>query len=256
LIQALTRKHDALTQAWLAQWRSTWQVPPQENAACVVISSIHFPDRSTDWGTMMWASPNDLQVRSGRLWVQRHKGWQPVHGLICESDGDANDPLESTDASLGGVAGLFTCIRQSTLSVLNMPGLGFLDEAAWAAFWPSLCQQLLGEPLMLPSPATWWLGEEDTRQQAQDLTCTARLWPHDALRAPPPTPTAMWLREDQDSGRQAAWTTALLRPEGWTLQQQLQIQSIWRMGLWCGVNGSEGIAQTEVCPVTPLEIGA
>jgi hypothetical protein len=245
LAQALGQHHDALTQAWLAHWRGTWHVPSGENAACVIMSSIPQPDRSTDWGNLWWASSNDLQVRSGRLHVQRPNGWQPVHGLICETDLDANDPLEGTEANLGGVAGLFSCIRQHTLSVLNMPGLRFLDEAAWAAFWPNLCQQLLGEPLMLPSPASWWLGEDNARQQAQSLTCAAWLRPHDAMHAGQPTPTAMLMPEGNQARREAAWTTALLRPEGWTLQQHLQIEATWRVGLWCGQPGPAGIVQTE-----------
>jgi Circularly permuted ATP-grasp type 2 len=235
----------ALPPDWLAHWGSACQVSPGETAQWVTMSSSCDPDGRTDSGGVWRAHPSQLQVRSGRLWAQRPEGWRPVHGLICETEMDASDPLESTHTNPGWLAGLFSCIRQGTLAVVNMPGLGFLDEAAWAAFWPSLCLQCLGEPLTLPSPASWWLGEDQARPQAHSLTGAAWLWPHDAEPAEQPAAAAIWLRPGDEAARQAAWASALARPEGWTLQQSLKLEAAWRVWVLCGQGGPEGIAQIE-----------
>jgi uncharacterized circularly permuted ATP-grasp superfamily protein len=234
-----------LSRNWMTHWRNTWPVPPQEHATCVVLAASLQPDRSTEWGTLCWVTSDELQVRSGRLWMLRPSGWQPVHALIAHDDQLANDPLEGVDADGGGVAGWLSCIRQHTLSVINMPGMGFLNEAAWSAFWPSLCQQLLGEPLLLPSPASWWLGEELARQQAQALTLDARLLPQDAGPAQQPIASTIALAPGVPAGQQAAWDVVVQRPEAWTLQQHLQIESAWRVDACATPTGPSGMVQIQ-----------
>ena len=41
----------------------------------------------------------------------------------------------------------------------NALGSGVLESGALLGYLPELAAQLLGEPLQLPSVATWWLGE-------------------------------------------------------------------------------------------------
>jgi len=254
--QARAHHGAALTSAWLAHWGKACQVSVHETAQWVAVTTAPVSERLPDAPGMWWAHLNQLQVRAGRLHVQRPHGWQPVHGLMGDTELDTHDPLESSDATSGGVAGLLSCVRQGTLSLLNMPGLGFLDEAAWSAFWASLCLQWLGEPLLLPSPASWWLGEADALQQAQSLTCDAWLLPHDAARAGPPGPTALRLREGDQGARQAAWATACARPEDWTFQQHLSLEATWRVWVCCGEGGPAGIVQPESLSGPHLEVGA
>ena len=232
---------------WWAHWQSSWPVPSGERACGVILASDPVPERLSDGVTWCWATPDRLQVRGGRLHVQLAHGWHVAHALCGASDLDAQDPLESTPTQFQGIAGLHACIRQHTLSVLNMPGLGFLNEPAWSAFWPSLCQQWLGESLLLPSCASWWLGEESVLKEAQQQPIRGWLLPHDASRDWPSTARPMRVGHGDENEDRLAWLTVRSRPEGWTLQQQLHITRAWRVAICCGEGGPEGI-----CHVQPL----
>jgi len=43
--------------------------------------------------------------------------------------------------------------------IANALGSGVVESAAISGFLPNICQHLLGEPLLIPSVATWWCGE-------------------------------------------------------------------------------------------------
>ena len=44
--------------------------------------------------------------------------------------------------------------------VANALGTGVLESAAWLGFLPPIAERLIGEKLLLPEVATWWLGEK------------------------------------------------------------------------------------------------
>jgi uncharacterized circularly permuted ATP-grasp superfamily protein len=44
--------------------------------------------------------------------------------------------------------------------VRNALGTGVLESAAWLGFLPPIAERLIGEKLVLPEVATWWLGEK------------------------------------------------------------------------------------------------
>ena len=44
--------------------------------------------------------------------------------------------------------------------VSNALGTGVLESAAWLGFLPPIAERLIGEKLLLPEIATWWLGEK------------------------------------------------------------------------------------------------
>ena len=49
--------------------------------------------------------------------------------------------------------------RAGHVLVANAFGTGVLESPALLAFLPPVCERLLGEPLAMPSVATWWCGE-------------------------------------------------------------------------------------------------
>ena len=57
------------------------------------------------------------------------------------------------------MAGLTECARRGSVLIANALGSGVLESGALLGYLPALSQRLLGEPLKLPSVATWWLGE-------------------------------------------------------------------------------------------------
>jgi uncharacterized circularly permuted ATP-grasp superfamily protein/uncharacterized alpha-E superfamily protein len=100
----------------------------------------------------------DLTVRDGVAYLKTLAGLQRVHVIMRRVDDDCCDPLE-LDASLQGVAGLTHAAQRGNVLVANSLGSGLLESGALFGYLQGLCQRLLGEPLNMPSVATWWCGE-------------------------------------------------------------------------------------------------
>jgi uncharacterized circularly permuted ATP-grasp superfamily protein len=102
---------------------------------------------------------NDLTVRDGCVWMKTVEGLKRVHAILRRQDDDYCDPLELRSDSALGIAGLTDCARRGTVFLANALGSGVLESGALLGYLPRLSRQLMGEPLKLPSVATWWLGE-------------------------------------------------------------------------------------------------
>ena len=102
---------------------------------------------------------SDLTVRDGCVWMKTVEGLKRVNAILRRQDDDYCDPLELRSDSALGVPGLTDCARRGTVLLANALGSGVLESGALLGYLPKLSEQLLGEPLRLPSVATWWLGE-------------------------------------------------------------------------------------------------
>jgi uncharacterized circularly permuted ATP-grasp superfamily protein/uncharacterized alpha-E superfamily protein len=102
----------------------------------------------------------DLTVRDRRIFLKTVEGLQPVDVILRRVDDSFCDPLELRGDSFLGVAGLVDAISAGNVAVANALGSGVIETAAMMAFLPGLSTKLLGEPLKLPSVATWWCGQE------------------------------------------------------------------------------------------------
>ncbi len=102
---------------------------------------------------------NDLTVRNDRVWLKTIGGLERVHAIVRRQDDDYCDPLELRSDSALGVAGLTECARRGNVLLANALGSGVLESGALLGYLPKLARRLLGEELLLPSVATWWLGE-------------------------------------------------------------------------------------------------
>ena len=102
---------------------------------------------------------NDLTVRDGCVFMKTVEGLKRVHAILRRQDDDYCDPLELRSDSALGIAGLTDCARRGNVLLGNALGSGVLESGALLGYLPKLSEQLLGEPLKLPSVATWWLGE-------------------------------------------------------------------------------------------------
>jgi uncharacterized circularly permuted ATP-grasp superfamily protein/uncharacterized alpha-E superfamily protein len=102
---------------------------------------------------------SDLTVRGGVVWMKTVEGLKRVHAILRRQDDDYCDPLELRSDSALGVPGLTDCARRGTVLLGNALGSGVLESGALLGYLPKLSERLLGEPLKLPSVATWWLGE-------------------------------------------------------------------------------------------------
>jgi hypothetical protein len=93
------------------------------------------------------------------------EGLRRVHAILRRQDDDFCDPLELRSDSALGVPGLTDCARRGSVLLANAIGSGVLESGALMGFLPALSERLLGEPLAMPSVATWWLGERADREE-------------------------------------------------------------------------------------------
>jgi uncharacterized circularly permuted ATP-grasp superfamily protein/uncharacterized alpha-E superfamily protein len=105
---------------------------------------------------------DDLTVRSGVVYLKTLDGLRRVHVIVRRVDDDACDPLELQNplhGALLGVAGLTHAAMRGNVVVANSLGSSMIESDALLGFLPAISKRLLGEPLKMPSVATWWCGE-------------------------------------------------------------------------------------------------
>ena len=102
---------------------------------------------------------SDLTVRDNRVYLKTLQGLKRVHAILRRLDDEYCDPSALRTDSTLGVAGLISAARAGNVLIANALGSGVLESPALHGFLPAICESLLGEPLALPSVATWWCGE-------------------------------------------------------------------------------------------------
>ena len=103
---------------------------------------------------------HDLTVRADTVFLKTLGGLRRVHAILRRLDDDFCDPLELRGDSALGVPGLLGALRAGRVMVSNALGTGVIESAAWLGFLPPIAERLIGERLLLPEVATWWLGEK------------------------------------------------------------------------------------------------
>lgn len=101
----------------------------------------------------------DLTVREGCVWLKTLSGLKRVRAMLRRLDDDFCDPLELRGDSALGIPGLVDAMRRGNVLVANALGSNLLESSTLLGFLPRLSKELLGEPLKMPSVATWWCGE-------------------------------------------------------------------------------------------------
>ncbi len=104
----------------------------------------------------------DLSVRDGALWLRTLGRLERIDAVLRQVNDLWCDPLELREDSFLGVPGLLQAARAGNLVLANALGSGILEHPALSAFLPTICQQLLGESLLLPDIPTWWCGDPES----------------------------------------------------------------------------------------------
>ncbi len=172
------------------------------------------------------AEGGDLTVREDRVYLKTLRGLERVHAILRRLDDDFCDPLELRADSTLGVAGLVQAWRAGNVVVANAFGSGVLEAPSLAGFLPATCERLLGEPLALPSLATWWCGEAAALEDA--LSNVARLVLRSALPDRAAEPVFM---ADLDDAERAQWVARVrASPERYLLQEPVPLSyaPAWR----------------------------
>jgi len=102
---------------------------------------------------------HDLTVRGEIVYMRTLNGLRQVHAIMRRLDDDYCDPLELRSDSALGIPGLVQAARLGNVLIANTLGSGVLESVALHGFLPAISQRLLGQPLALPSVASWWCGE-------------------------------------------------------------------------------------------------
>ena len=103
----------------------------------------------------------DLTVRDNRVFIKTINGLQVVDVILRLIDDDEIDPLILGNKSNQGVPGIVEAARLGGVRILNPMGAGVLDNPAFNSVLGDICTSLLNEPLLLQSPPTYWLGNND-----------------------------------------------------------------------------------------------
>ena len=162
---------------------------------------------------------SDLTVRSGCVWMKTVEGLKRVHAILRRQDDDYCDPLELRSDSALGVAGLTDCARRGTVFIGNALGSGVIESGALLGYLPKLSQQLLGEPLRLPSVATWWLGEPAAFEDAWERLDKLLIKP---LERSPREP-AIFGADLSDDERVTLRARVAARPQRYVAQEWVQV---------------------------------
>jgi len=109
---------------------------------------------------------DDLSVRNGRVYVRTIAGLRPIDVILRRVRTLFSDPLTFDSQSEIGVPGLMAAVRAGKVSLANALGAGILEAPAFLAFLPRIAETFFGEPLALPSIATWWCGAASVRDEA------------------------------------------------------------------------------------------
>jgi len=107
----------------------------------------------------------DLAALEGQLYLRTVGGLKRIDALWNRMAPRLLDPLAFDTRSQIGVPGLIEA-HAAGLAMVNAPGAGLLEAPAFAAFFPALAERL-GTPLQLPGIATWWLGGDAARAEAE-----------------------------------------------------------------------------------------
>jgi uncharacterized circularly permuted ATP-grasp superfamily protein/uncharacterized alpha-E superfamily protein len=108
---------------------------------------------------MQLVQGHDLTVRDDTVYLKTLAGLRRVHAILRRLDDDFCDPVELRSDSALGVPGLLKAVRAERVMMVNPLGSGVLESPAWLGFIPGVAEWMLGQPLQLPSVATWWCGE-------------------------------------------------------------------------------------------------
>lgn len=111
---------------------------------------------------------SDLAVRDDQVFLKTLSGLMPVDVVLSRGFESGIDPLELGGYAPQGVSGILQAVRNGSVAVANTPGCGLIESPVFMAFLPVLCRRLLGEELLTPSIATWWMGAAAARQEVYE----------------------------------------------------------------------------------------
>lgn len=101
----------------------------------------------------------DITVQRGQVYLKTLEGLKPINLIMRQIESTDTDPMELDAQSMLGAPGLLRAASDGAVMIANAIGSGVVENDAIMSFLPGLSESLLGEPLSMPSLATWWCGQ-------------------------------------------------------------------------------------------------
>ncbi|WP_308602929.1 circularly permuted type 2 ATP-grasp protein [uncultured Fibrobacter sp.] len=111
---------------------------------------------------------DDLAVRQMQVYLKTLLGLKKIGTIFRRVEDATCDPLELRIDSGEGAVGLISSLRSHHVTMSNFLGTGVLETPLFKSFLDKICQELLGEDLLLPDLPTVWLGNEKEAAQVLD----------------------------------------------------------------------------------------
>ncbi|HEX5026663.1 MAG TPA: circularly permuted type 2 ATP-grasp protein, partial [Agriterribacter sp.] len=111
---------------------------------------------------------DDLMVKDNFVWLKTLGALEKVDVIVRRVDDIYCDPLELKEDSQLGVPGLLQAVRSGNVSIANPLGSSVVENPGLLPFLPALSQYFLGEPLRLPTIASWWCGQKDAFEYVEN----------------------------------------------------------------------------------------
>ncbi|WP_321492202.1 circularly permuted type 2 ATP-grasp protein [uncultured Desulfobacter sp.] len=106
---------------------------------------------------------NDLTTRGDWVFLKTLGGLQRVDVILRQIPDYSCDPQLGASRTFPGIPGLVQAARAGNVAISNALGSGILESPGLFALLPRLCQEILGEPLLLENTDTFWLGTPGTQ---------------------------------------------------------------------------------------------
>lgn len=135
----------------------------------------------------------DLLVLDDCVYLKTVKGLQRVEVIYNRLADRWLDPLVFDRSSLIGIPGLVHCLRKGTVTLVNAVGSQLADDRSLLGFSARIIRYYLGEKPILPSVATYWLGDIDQRELVLDNPKAYNILPvyGDVEQDPPALPSRL-----------------------------------------------------------------
>lgn len=110
----------------------------------------------------------DITVQKGQVYLKTLEGLKHINLIMRQIESADTDPMELNAQSMLGAPGLLRAASEGSVLIANAIGSGVVENDAIMSFLPGLSESLLGEPLLLPSLATWWCGQPEELEHVID----------------------------------------------------------------------------------------
>lgn len=119
----------------------------------------------------------DLLVLDDCVYLKTVSGLEKVETIYTRVADAWLDPLVFRRDSRLGVPGLVHCIRKGSVSLVNAIGSQLVDDRALLGFANKIIRYYLGEPAILPTLPTYWMGDIDQREEILSQLANYRIFP-------------------------------------------------------------------------------